>query len=72
MDCRYSKNNVYPINPSFTIYKWGLRGSKLFRCVFVMCNVFFFFVVFFLSGLMQEVVKMYNSGNSAVDVLATL
>ena len=24
------------VNPSFTIYKWGLRGSKLYRHVFVM------------------------------------
>ena len=25
-----------PINPSFTVKKWGLRGSKLYRHVFVM------------------------------------
>ena len=25
-----------PVNPSFTIYKWSLRGSKLYRHVFVM------------------------------------
>ena len=25
-----------PVNPSFTIWKWGLRGSKLYRHVFVM------------------------------------
>ena len=25
-----------PVNPSFTILKWGLRGSKLYRYVFVM------------------------------------
>ena len=25
---RNNKNNVYPCNPSFTIYKWGLRGSN--------------------------------------------
>ena len=25
-----------PVNPSFTILKWGLRGSKLYRRVFVM------------------------------------
>ena len=25
-----------PLNPSFTIQKWGLRGSKLYRYVFVM------------------------------------
>ena len=28
-----------PINPSFTIYKWGLRGSKLYRRVFVMISL---------------------------------
>ena len=25
-----------PVNPSFTIQKWGLRGSKLYRRVYVM------------------------------------
>ena len=25
-----------PVNPGFTIRKWGLRGSKLYRHVFVM------------------------------------
>ena len=25
-----------PVNPSFTKRKWGLRGSKLYRYVFVM------------------------------------
>ena len=25
-----------PVDPSFTIWKWGLRGSKLYRHVFVM------------------------------------
>ena len=25
-----------PVNPSFTIEKWGLRGSKLYWHVFVM------------------------------------
>ena len=25
-----------PVNPSFTILKWGLRGLKLYRYVFVM------------------------------------
>ena len=25
-----------PVNPSFIIYKWGLRGSKFYRRVFVM------------------------------------
>ena len=25
-----------PVNPSFTIQKWGLRGSKLYRYVFEM------------------------------------
>ena len=25
-----------PVNPSFTIWKWGLRGSKLYRHVLVM------------------------------------
>ena len=25
-----------PVNPSFTVKKWGLRGSELYRHVFVM------------------------------------
>ena len=25
---RYKKNNVYRLNPSFTIKQWGLRGSN--------------------------------------------
>ena len=31
-----NKNNVYPWNPQFYYIKWGLRGSKLYRYVFVM------------------------------------
>ena len=27
-----------PVNPSFTIRKWGLMGSKVYRHVFVMEN----------------------------------
>ena len=30
------KNNVYPCKPHFSIKMWGLRGSKLYRHVFVM------------------------------------
>ena len=34
---RNKKNNVYPCKPQFYyIKKWGLRGSKLYRRVFVM------------------------------------
>ena len=45
IDCGYSqslflsrnkKNNVYPCKPQFYYKKWGLRGSKLYRHVFVM------------------------------------
>ena len=32
---RNKKNNVYPCKPQF-YYKWGLRGSKLYRYVFLM------------------------------------
>ena len=32
-----NKKIIYtPVNPSFTIWKWGLRGSTLYRHVFVM------------------------------------
>ena len=33
---RNKKNNVYPVNPSFTTNNLGLRGSKLYRYVFVL------------------------------------
>ena len=36
---RNKKKNVYPCKPSFTIQKWGLRGSKLYRRVFVMKKI---------------------------------
>ena len=33
---RNKKNNIYPCKPQFYYIKWGLRGSKLYRRVFVM------------------------------------
>ena len=33
---RNKKNNVYPCKTQFYYIKWGLRGSKLYRYVFVM------------------------------------
>ena len=44
IDCGYNlcfwaeirKIMYTPVNPSFTIWKWGLRGSKLCRYVFMM------------------------------------
>ena len=33
---RNKKNNVYPCKPQFYYKKWGLRGSKLYRYVFLM------------------------------------
>ena len=33
---RNNKNNVYPCKPQFYFIKVGLRGSKLYRYVFVM------------------------------------
>ena len=31
-----NKKKKIPVNPSFSLKKWGLRGSKLYRHVFVM------------------------------------
>ena len=48
-----------PVNPSFTILKWGLRGSKLCRHVFVMVG----FVVRWLllcSHLISSLLLCYN------------
>ena len=33
---RNKKIRYTPVNSNFTIYKWGLRGSKLYRRGFVM------------------------------------
>ena len=33
---KISKNNEYPCKPQFYYIKWGLRGSKVYRRVFVM------------------------------------
>ena len=33
---RNKKNNIYPFKPQFYYINWGLRGSKLYRRVFVM------------------------------------
>ena len=42
------KNNVYPCKPQFYYIniKWGLRGSKLYRRVFVMRYVYVKYVNF--------------------------
>ena len=32
---RNKKIMYTPVNPSFTIQKWGLKGTKLYRCVFM-------------------------------------
>ena len=37
---RNKKIMYTPVNPSFIILKWGLRGSKLYRHVFVMQLLF--------------------------------
>ena len=33
-----------PVNPGFTTKKWGLRGSKLYKYVFVMVILFCFVI----------------------------
>ena len=40
---RNKKNNVYPCKPQFYYIKWGLRGSKLYRYVFVMLDTMILF-----------------------------
>ena len=47
-----------PANPSFTIYKWGLRGSKLYRHVFVMSfPQYFQYISNFRSQITYSYVK---------------
>ena len=36
-----------PVNPSFTIYKWGLRGSKLYLFFFILFLFIYLFIFFF-------------------------
>ena len=44
-----NKKIIYtPVNPSFTIRKWGLKGSTLYRYVFVINTVFVPLQYFFL------------------------
>ena len=38
---RNKKNNVYHCKPQFYYIKWGIRGSKLYRRVFVMSFIFY-------------------------------
>ena len=49
-----------PINPSFTILKWGLRGSKLYRLVFLM--TFLNFVFPFINSYVVTSQYTYFSG----------
>ena len=42
---RNKKNNVYPCKPQFYYIKWGLRGSKLYRYVFVMYTMLFWIII---------------------------
>ena len=45
-----NKRKIYtPINTSFTIQKWGLRGSKLYRHVFVINRGIHIFLFLFLD-----------------------
>ena len=58
---RNKKNNVYPFKPSFTIQKWSLRGSTLYRYVFAM---FFFVCVCVLGGFVSKL--LYSPRTSDV------
>ena len=51
-----------PVNPSFTIQKWGLRGSKLYRHVFVM----------FVNGPVEELQANQSESKTTVIKLAKL
>ena len=44
---RNKKINVYPCKPQFYCIKVCLKGSKLYKCVFVMTFFFLFFFLFF-------------------------
>ena len=38
-----------PVNPSFTVYKWGLRGSSFRDGKFILLYFFIFIYLFFFS-----------------------
>ena len=47
-----NKKNMYtPVNPSFTIQKWGVRGYSLHGLVFVMLS-------FTVDYILEDVVKL--------------
>ena len=50
---RNKKNSVYPCKPQFYYIKVGLRASKLYRCVFVMCG---------LGGLVVSTLDLQDEG----------
>ena len=54
-----------PVNPSFTMWKWGLRGSNFYRHVFVMqTNLIVGFVVRWHKQVKQNIKLKQNKNNN--------
>ena len=66
---RTKKNNVYPVNPSFTKQKWGLWGSKLYRNVFVMKQFITYKICSYISENMQFITCKICSSISRKQVI---
>ena len=54
-----------PVNPRFTIYKWGVRGSSLHGHVFVMPTITFDSRIFLHCSFVSHT-ALYSSYNVAV------
>ena len=67
---RYKKNNVYPCKPQFYYIKVGLKGSKLYRYVFVMtyfaCNLMFFLQWMLKDYLHFLITSTLHSNNTSI------
>ena len=56
-----------PVNPSFTIQKWGLWGSKLYRYVFLM--ILLFKPDTFENSVCQDKTDQNESSNQGLHIL---
>ena len=65
---RNKKNNVYPCKPQFYYIKVGLRGSKLYRHVFVMLTNFGMAYVFNNYMMVTQCSTLVLPSNFAADV----
>ena len=59
-----------PVNPSSTIWKWGLRRSKLYRHVFVMLIVYFHYNPLSVIQWNSQYWSPFNNSRLAITVIS--